>query len=137
MKIKQLIVTATAIAGSFLSLTSWATNFTWTGAGDATSWSDPANWDKNSNYPKSTSDTATFPDLGNGEVTIVMPDTANATFACSKTFTVTGGSYRFVNPVGKDPSSIQYQLTSGDNTFLVSTDAVVAFDGISGYVLDW
>ena len=64
MRMKSLLVAAAAAIGC----SAFATNFTWTGGGDGTSWNAPANWGQSSNYPQTTGDVAIF--NGNANVSL-------------------------------------------------------------------
>ena len=64
MKLKSLLFIASASA----CFAAFATNFTWTGGGDGTSWNAPANWGQSSNYPQTTGDVAIF--NGNANVSL-------------------------------------------------------------------
>ncbi len=64
MKMKLLLVVAAVAIGCSV----FATNFTWTGGGDGTSWNAPANWGQSSNYPSTESDVAIF--NGNADVSL-------------------------------------------------------------------
>ena len=67
-------------------------NRTWTGAGDATSWNDAANWDGGVQIPQ-TGDTVTIPDVAPTDEVILSSGTADIiSLDSEEAFTLQGGS---------------------------------------------
>ena len=64
-KVRSVLLAAVAA----VAFTSFATNYTWTGGGEAGSWKDPANWG-GGGYPHEAADTVTFDTAGELAITL-------------------------------------------------------------------
>ncbi len=108
-----------------------ATTYTWTGAGDGKSWTDPDNWDDGHGgdslgWPQTTASTALFAE---GTTASVLFD-ATCTFG---TLNVSATKLNLTFTAGEGVAVTSSAVTAGSNAATASILSSVTFDGVSFY----